>query len=551
MAIIKEPPDVLVPSARTPGQFAGPGIEGGIGRAGVAMGRAVRGMAAPLIGLAEQIAQVQDAGDEARFLGIVNTERAAMKTYMEDNPSLYSTFEAKWGESEAKIKKAAESVMRRRVQDRLQDYIEKNSPIWKAIVTENIQNGISLQTKVDVLDEIDKEIIGDFRDDARAASSIEDGIIVNEREVKLARIKELIANANVNGMLWNPLEVRNMINSAEKAIDTYENTRHLAEESEIVYEAINAKQYDLADNLTNKADISEKDKTDLHNKINVSRKQNEQRLEDKEQDLQTENQAKIASDIYANKIDASIIDANINAALLADEEGIRGLTVAMAENLKRLNKREDVVTSDKANIEIDRLLRSVRAGEKTYDEAIEEYTTKIAKNINPEEGAQNLDDIRTAADSAKDPILNRPVVNRGHQVLDRVRAAAIKLLGTEPDIEDVVDIENKILRRATALDDWAVKNKDDTNFTEKFQDEVKRQSTPIAEEITLNWFERLMWTKKPQLFGLIGTQEERLAKKKAALNREPESIEEFNEIVSNIEDEKEAKAYYEKWKDKW
>lgn len=569
MVTVAKPPSVLVPSARTPGQFAGPGIAGGVGQAGVALGRSVRALARPLLGWAEQIAQVQDAGDEAKFLGIVNTERAAMRAFMEANPSLYPEFEAKWGESEVKIQKAAESVMRKRVQDRLQDYIKKNSPIWKATVTKNIQDGVVLQTKVDTLDTKDKIVISDLRDDAKAATGLARGIssflkeediqkvVVTEKELKLVEIENLIDKANVNGMLWNPLEVRALLNSAERAIDTYEDTRNLAEESEVIYQAINNKDYDSARELLKKANITEKQKAELHIKINASENQNEQRLENKERDLQTENQAKIASDIYANELDASVIDSNINAALLADEEGVRGLTVTMAKSLKELNKRGDVVTSDEANIEIDRLLRSVRAGEKTYDEAIEKYTTEIAKNVNPTEGAKNLDNIRTAADSAKDPILSKPTVMRGHQALDRVRAAAIRLLGTEPEIKDIVDIEDKILRRATALDEWAVQNKDDPNFTEKFQSEVKKQLTPLAEEITLDWFERWMRPKETTPFWRhFGTTEEKaLARKKAkaGIKEElsgPGTLVEFEDNVRLL-DEKEAKAYYEKWKDKW
>lgn len=560
MVDIAKPPGVLVPSARTPGQFAGPGIEGGVGQAGVALGRSIQALARPLMGFVEQIERVQDAGEEAQIQGLVAAERKDMEIYMDANGD-HTTYEARWAEADARIKKAIESTTRKRTQDRLGNWYTKNSPIWSASVTQRIQNGIGIKTRADTLTAIDEIITADLRDDAKAASDEEKGVYVDEQEVKFARIIELLNNANVNGSIWNEEELRILQNQIKAKIDSYVNTRHLAEESEIVYEAINAKQYDLADSLTGTADISEKDKTDLHNKINASRKQNEQRLEDREQALQTENQARIASDIYANEIDASVIDANINAALLSDEEGVWGLTVAMAKSLKELNKREDVVTSDETNIEIDRLVRSVRSGERTYDEAIEEYTTKIAKGVNPTEGAQNLDDIRLAADSAKDPILNRPVVIRGHQALDRVRAAAIKLLGTDFEIKDVVDIENQILKRATALDDWAVQNKDDPNFTEKFQSEVKRQTTPIVEEITLHWLGRLLRAKEAtpffgRFFGT--TEEEALAKKKAKAGiekegeiLEPKTIEEFNETVSNIEDDEEAKAYYEKWKDKW
>lgn len=45
------------------------------------------------------------------------------------------------------------------------------------------------------------------------------------------------------------------------------------------------------------------------------------------------------------------------------------------------------------------------------------------------------------------------------------------------------------------------------------------------------------------------TEEAALAREKT--KKEPGSIKEFNDMVSSIEDEEEAKKYYEKWKDKW
>lgn len=504
MAKILRPPDVSVPSGRTPGQFIGPGISGGVGRAGVALGRSVQALAGPLIAVDEQIAQVQDAAEEAQFIGLLNTEYEDMRVFMEENPNLYSEFDSRWAKSEEKFQKFTEGVTRKRTQDNLLNFIKKNAPIWKSSVKKNIQDGTALQAKAETLNAIDGTIVGDKRNEARAATglAIEDAIalgipeeetkdiVITEKEYKTLMIENLISKANVNGMLWDPLEVRAILNNAEKGVDSYQNIRHLAEESEIVYEAINRKDYKRARKFLKKADITEEHKAALHIKINASENQNEQRLDDKERDLQTENQAKITSDIYANELDASVIDSNIEAALLPDAEGVRGLTVSMAKSLKQLNKREDVVTSDEANIEIDRLIRSVRSGERTYDEAIEEYITKIAKGVNPTEGAQNLDNIRTAADSAKDPILNTPVVLRGHQSLDRSRAVAIRLLGTKPDWQDVLNIENQILDRAVLLDEWAVKNKDDPNFTEKFQIEVKRHIAPLVDEAAVSWFER-------------------------------------------------------------
>jgi len=571
MVDIAKPPEVGVPSARTPGQFVSP--ERDIGQAGVALGRTVQSLARPLLGVSEMIAQVQDAGEIADVQALIEQRDQDMKVHIGANKD-YSTYQPLREKFDKEIKTAIEkNTTRRRTQDALENYWKVQRPIHWSGVTKSIQDGIVIDTTVKVDRVADLIVVADYRERARVATaaarraaikkgvSEEDAqnIVVTEAEAKISAIMAGYIEANITRDeadkitaeqgIWDNEQLDNFRRLRTKQIYDYERTRHLAEESEVVYEAINAKDYELADELVGKADIPEKDKTDLHNKINSSRQQNEQRLEDKEQDLQTENQAKITSDIYAGEIDASVIDANINAALLPDEEGVRGLTVSMAKSLKGLNKREDVVTSDESNIDIDTLIRTVRSGEKTYDEAIEEYTTKIAKGVNPREGAKNLDDIRTAADSAKDPVLSKPSIVRGHQALDRVRATAIRLLGTDPDVKDVVDIEDKILRRANALDDWAVKNKDDTNFTERFQNEVKRQLTPIADEITLGFFERMWgkWVQSP--FGVGYRKIAGIEKEEEGLP-EPTTVKEFEDNVRLLDDE-EARAYYEKWKDKW
>ncbi|GAG22285.1 unnamed protein product, partial [marine sediment metagenome] len=118
----------------------------------------------------EQIAQVQDADEEAQFIGLLNTEYEAMRLFMEDNPGLYSEFEAKWAKSEEKLQEFTESVTRKRTQDNLLNFIEKNSPIWKSSVKKNIQDGVALQAKADTLGAIDSTVVGDKRDEARAAS---------------------------------------------------------------------------------------------------------------------------------------------------------------------------------------------------------------------------------------------------------------------------------------------------------------------------------------------------------------------------------------------
>ena len=161
--------------------------------------------------------------------------------------------------------------------------------------------------------------------------------------------------------------------------------------------------------------------------------------------------------------------------------------------------KEGIVTSDETNIAIDRNLNRVRKGEITYDEGLAAYS-ELAKNVNIKEGEQNLDDIRTAADAAIDPVLKRPVVVDGQASVDRIRAVRVGFVRADNTLDDtersvlIAEIERQVLADKTELVQWARENADKPNFNQEFQKQVNAINRPKVETVTLTFFDSLMGT---------------------------------------------------------
>jgi hypothetical protein len=105
---------------------------------------------------------------------------------------------------------------------------------------------------------------------------------------------------------------------------------------------------------------------------------------------------------------------------------------------------------------------------------------------------------------------------------------------------------------------WDVANEKLVQFFKTTPNPSAKQAAEFYDDLVspavLTWFESFGKMLRPKettpFWRHFGTTEEAaLARKKAKI--EPVSLIEFNEAVSSIEDEKEAKAYYEKWKNKW
>ncbi len=158
--------------------------------------------------------------------------------------------------------------------------------------------------------------------------------------------------------------------------------------------------------------------------------------------------------------------------------------------------KEETVTSDETNIKIDQIIDDVRRGRMTYDEGIVEYST-LSAGVKASEGGGNLNDIRKAADSSVDPTLLRPVVKRGGSLVERMKNLQIGFVKADDSLDDdekLVDIsaiEARAFKNQTELDEWAILNKDDPNFNEKFQKQVNDLYRSEIEEVTLNMFQRI------------------------------------------------------------
>lgn len=140
------------------------------------------------------------------------------------------------------------------------------------------------------------------------------------------------------------------------------------------------------------------------------------------------------------------------------------------------------------------------------------------------DGGLSLDKARFYIDrletKTKDPDspLNNPVVKRAQKMLDELKADHFWLSDEAKKAGEYTPEEEKEniftwLRLSNDFSEWAIKNPDATD--EQIEQKIERMLAPKREEIKLNWFQRLMWQKgDTQLFGLVLSQEEKLARKK-------------------------------------
>lgn len=124
----------------------------------------------------------------------------------------------------------------------------------------------------------------------------------------------------------------------------------------------------------------------------------------------------------------------------------------------------------------------------------------------------DVEELRKIRDTDNHP-LKRADARRAFTTLEEIKDMRITMLkqaeGTEEELREELLLQFGL---KNDFEKWLLE-KDRT--TEEIEGKVKSLTEPDVEEIALNWLERLMWTKRTQLFGLVGTQEERLAKKKA------------------------------------
>ena len=298
-------------------------------------------------------------------------------------------------------------------------------------------------------------------------------------------------------------------------------------------------------------DISGDDKALAESKLNVQ--VNNRRAEDKVKAEQATTESVEQINKRLNERNFADIIPFINTLPLSEtqktEQILKATHFAEAVN----STKENIVTTDETNIAIDRNLNNLRKGEITYDEGLDIYR-KLAKKINAKEGEQNLDDIRTAADAAVDPVLKRPVVVDGQASVDRIRAVRVGFVRADDTLDDteravlISEIEREVLADKTELDQWARENADKPNFSQEFQKQVNAINRPKVEKVTLGFFNRVLRGSEETLFfGVVpkfaGTSEE------AALARKRmKSLEENAPDIFNTLTEEEKASILERFK---
>lgn len=158
--------------------------------------------------------------------------------------------------------------------------------------------------------------------------------------------------------------------------------------------------------------------------------------------------------------------------------------------------------------------------EDKFDELVETRKFEDAKKIFAEnawmftrtENKAMWDSIGKAKDEPMDNLLTASI-----GISNKITELRVKEIDEDKVVEERIEGRNRNARLREIAADPNKTNK-------QKQEEMDALLLPAQEEIVLNWFERLMWIKRPQLFGLVGTQAERLAKKKAkaGIVEEPE-----------------------------
>lgn len=206
----------------------------------------------------------------------------------------------------------------------------------------------------------------------------------------------------------------------------------------------------------------------------------------------------VTADLQAGRIDADLAKEYFGYIDAQIEERLKGLKELNYDTYDRLQVMVEDYDKDKVT------QREVR---KAISEATKrrEITTTVA---------MKLRDRLATKDDPDDP-MNRSDVKRGLGVFDDLERFEIEQAKKdEVGLEEIREIRLKYQKIKDEYERWIGSQE---KLTEKIvQDKIEQMTEMETEGIVLSWFEKLMWSKgRRQLFGLVGTEEERLAKKRA------------------------------------
>lgn len=188
------------------------------------------------------------------------------------------------------------------------------------------------------------------------------------------------------------------------------------------------------------------------------------------------------------------------------------LTGAQRNDLIARRKRQEEIATATTNRKVrwDTLLQATKDPNSLTDDILEALVKPDSLTWD------DAEEIRKIRDTENHP-LKRTEATRAFTVLEELKDIRVSMLRSA--MRDDPTITSDTLREEL-LQQYQMKNDLEQWLTEKDRtsDEIEKKvdlmTSPIATDVVLNWFERIMWLKgRQQLFGIVGTEEERLAAK--------------------------------------
>ncbi len=457
------------------------------------------------------------ANEHAEFQGIAAAEMEAFDTLVVSKPGAsFEELESERNKMVARIELAGKKATTKSAQQSNKNWMLRNKGnIYNQ--TQTSMEAIRVRQALAEFNEHRKNLITNFKDNELTdlyAGQVDSGLMTKEFAGA-----QLAADLDVIGTAQAKIAVGNASQIGFDAVQATVTPEDPDGDLTAGFDAINA-----IEGLTGaqKQDAESQMKSRWSNRRAEVKLQQQQAFDTASDDVNQK----------LNKGEFAGIDAFINSQEGVTETQKNDLLAHAAAYTKSVNDaKEDTVTTDETNIAIDRVINDVRNGRKTYEEGIAAYS-ELASGVKASEGAGNLDDIRKAADFSTNEATTKQVVKNGQSVTGRMRAIEIAMVKADDKLDDaerlprIAAIEERFFGYQTQLDEWAVANKDDLNFNEKYQKQVNDLFRPEIEEITLNAFQRFLRVKETTPFvgvarvaataaKLVGaTEEAALAKKR-------------------------------------
>ena len=437
------------------------------------------------------------ANEKAAYQGEISTALQGWDTYVTANPGAsYQQLETERNKMMDSLKKAGMSATTKEAQQANSLWYKTNEGRIRG-QSQSTMEAIRVKQSLATYNQLQENNIKSLAPDAK------DKYLVN---MENAIDNRLIDEGTAEARMIEDFEVFDSASASNIGFSTWEATGNLNDG----YDAIDA------------SGVSESAKTKA--KSTLKTRVTNRRAEDK---LQAEKDEFESVEKIKERLNTSQFDGMsdfINGLPLTETEKNKQIISANSYIESINNGKDGIVTSDETNIAIDRNLRDIRAGRLTYDQGIAAYK-KLSGKVNSKEGKTNLDNISTAADASKDPVLTRPEVQRSHRSLERIATLAGQALDKDSDTfdEDSRAVERALRRNQDELDAWYTANADDPDITRKLQDKTDELMEPVTADVTLSLFEKA--TRPKGAFGrflagasglgafalLRDTEEERLA----------------------------------------